>query len=356
MTDIRSKPVIFLAFANDRDDTIGYLRNLPNEARRLREVLQPAERAGLCEVVVRSNSTAGDIFKVFQDPKFRNRVAIFHYGGHANGYQLLLESAEGEVAAANADGLAAFLAQQQGLQLVFLNGCSTLQQTIALLDANISAVVSTSRSIDDQVATDFSCQFYQGLGGGAGLQKAFDEAEATIETSRGADSRALYLGDATSSVDSFDSERLPWLLSYRAGMEHVEAWNLPNAVDDPLFGLPVLPARELPESPYRHLNRFTHDDAEVYFGRGHHIRDLYDRLTAPRTAPIMLFYGQSGAGKSSLLDAGLIPRLEQNYAVRYLRRGEGGLLDTLRLAFLPEALDAPIETAWRVKEEQLGSR
>ena len=57
-------------------------------------------------------------------------------------------------------GLAAFRAQQQGLQLVFLNGCATQPQTDGLLDANVSMVISTSRAIDDQVATDFSCQFY----------------------------------------------------------------------------------------------------------------------------------------------------------------------------------------------------
>jgi hypothetical protein len=108
------KPVIFLAFANDRDDTVGYLRNLPDEARRLREVLERAEQAGLCEVVVRTNSTAGDIFKVFQDPKCRNRIAIFHYGGHANGYQLLLESATGEAAAADAGGWRRFWRSSKG--------------------------------------------------------------------------------------------------------------------------------------------------------------------------------------------------------------------------------------------------
>ena len=89
MTNTTSKPVIFLAFANDRDNTVGYLRNLPVETRRLREVLEPAEQAGLCEVVVRTNCTASDIFKVFQDPRYRNRIGVLHYGGHANGYQLL---------------------------------------------------------------------------------------------------------------------------------------------------------------------------------------------------------------------------------------------------------------------------
>ena len=147
-----SKPVIFLAFANDRCDTVGYLRNLPEEARLLREVLEVAEKAGLSEVVLLQNCTAGDIFKVFQDSRCRNRIAIFHYDGHANGYELLLESTTGQTAVADAGGFASFLGQQQGLQLVFLNGCSTQQQTQGLIDANISAVISTSRSIDDAVA------------------------------------------------------------------------------------------------------------------------------------------------------------------------------------------------------------
>ncbi len=353
MPDTTHKPVILLAFANDRDDTIGHLRNLPVEARQLREVLEPAEQAGLCEVVVRSNSTASDLFKVFQDPRYRNRIAIFHYGGHANGYQLLLETAAGQAAAADAGGLAAFLAQQHGLQLVFLNGCSTQQQTQGLLDANISAVISTSRSIDDQVATDFAFHFYQGLAGGATIRTAYHEAAAAVQTAKGGNTRGLYFGTKADSQSHPEADRWPWNLYLREGSESADQWNLPEAVNDPLFGLPPLLARDLPESPYRHLNWFTQKDAEMFFGRGHQIRELYDRLTAPRTAPIILFYGQSGVGKSSILDAGLIPRLEQAYEVCYVRRGEGGLLDALKRAFLPEVAGLPIEAAWRVKEEQL---
>ncbi|MEK6261072.1 MAG: ATP-binding protein [Planctomycetota bacterium] len=356
MADTTHKPVIFLAFANDRDDRDdrdGYLRNLPEEARQLRERLESAEQAGLCEVVVRSNCTAGDIFKVFQDPRYRNRVAIFHYGGHANGYQLLLESAEGQSAAADAGGLAAFLAQQQGLQLVFLNGCSTQSQTQGLLDANISVVISTSRAIDDKVATDFASQFYLGLASGATIRTAYHEAAASQQTAKGNNTRGLYFGSPDDPKNRLEADRWPWNLSLREGSESADQWNLPEAVNDPLFGLPPLPKQDLPESPYRHLNWFTRKDAEVFFGRGHQIRELYDRLTAPRTAPIMLFYGQSGVGKSSILDAGLIPRLEHNYTVRYLRRGDGGLLNTLQRAFSSEAGDMPIETAWRATEAQL---
>jgi hypothetical protein len=129
------KPVIFHAFANERNDQVSYLRNLPEEARNIRQALDIAKRNGLCDVVERSNASLQDILDVFQDPLYHNRIAVFHYGGHANGYQLLLESAEGSGKAAHARGLAAFLGQQTGLQLVFLNGCATQNQVQGLTDA-----------------------------------------------------------------------------------------------------------------------------------------------------------------------------------------------------------------------------
>lgn len=237
------KPIIFLAFANARDDTVGYLRNLPDEARRVLDVLNSAEQAGLCAVEVRSNCTAADIFKVFQDPRFRNRITIFHFGGHANGYKLLLESADGEPAAADAGGFATFLAEQEGLQLVFLNGCSTQQQSQGLLDANVSAVISTSQLIDDSVATDFACHFYQGLAGGATLRTAYNEAAGAVRTAKGGDTRALYLsseinqkkqyelGIAGTDVEASPPRfTVPWQFSTRDDSQSSSAWTLSHAL------------------------------------------------------------------------------------------------------------------------------
>lgn len=141
----------------------------------MRELLQRARRDGLCELVELSNATADDIFNVFQKPEYRNRIAVFHYGGHANGYQLLLESSMGKATPAQSDGFAAFLSQQNGLQLVFLNGCSTQMQVQGLLDMAAPVVIATSRAIDDAVAVGFSRLFYRSLAGGpkfAGNEKA----------------------------------------------------------------------------------------------------------------------------------------------------------------------------------------
>ena len=174
------KPVIFIAFSNARGD----LRKLAEEQRLIRDALDDARKNNLCEYVERSNATADDLFDVFQNPEYRDRIAVFHYGGHANDYQILLESAQGEVATAEAKGLAAFLGQQHGLQLIFLNGCSTRNHTDELLNSNVSAVISTSQAIDDEVAMMFAVRFYQGLANGASIERAYKEAEASIRTTK----------------------------------------------------------------------------------------------------------------------------------------------------------------------------
>ncbi len=325
------KPVVFIAFANERNDQVKYLRNLPEEARNIRQALDLAKRNGLCDVVERPNATLKDILDVFQDPEYRNRIAIFHYGGHANGYQLLLESTEGSAAAAYAVGLASFLGQQTGLELVFLNGCATQNQVQGLLDANVSTVIATSRAIDDRVATEFASRFYRSLAGGASIQRGYNEARAAIQAEHGNSARNLYVAGHTPTY--LVEDRLPWDLYLRPGAELAAGWNLPEAVGDPLFDLPPVPAGDLPPSPFRHLSWFAREHAEVFFGRGYEIRDLYQRVVDRNSPPIILFYGQSGVGKSSVLAAGLIPRLEKSHEVHYLRRdGKKGLLGTLKEA------------------------
>lgn len=348
-------PVIFLAFANDREDGVRYLRNLPEEARRLRDELEPAVNAGLCEVVERMNATTEDIFRVFQSAEYRDRVSVFHYGGHANGYSLLLESAQGAPAAADAGGLARFLGEQNELQLVFLNGCSTQRQSQGLLDAGIPTVIATSTAIDDGVATDFSSRLYRGIASGANIETAFNEATAAAQTEKSGDTRAFYFVDEETQQPESTTSRWPWDLYVAPGAQSATAWNLPESVNNPLFGLPELPALDLPPTPYRHLNWFRREDAELFFGRGSEIRDLYQKITAPKAAPVVLYYGQSGVGKSSLLSAGLLPRMESSHEVRYLRRQElDAVTGTLDLAFLPEAVDQSPPQAWLTKEAELG--
>lgn len=85
------------------------------------------------------------------------------------------------------------------------------------------------------------------------------------------------------------------------------------------------------KNPYVGPRPFEPQDRELFFGRDHEIREIRSLIIAHRT---LLLYSQSGVGKSSLLNAGLIPFLiEDGFEVLPLAR-VGGIL--------PPNLDAEI--------------
>lgn len=81
------------------------------------------------------------------------------------------------------------------------------------------------------------------------------------------------------------------------------------AMDGPAgFSLP--PGR----APFPGMLSFDRDDAAVYFGRGPEVRESLEQLERLRRrggAKLLYLHGDSGAGKSSLLKAGLLPHLER---------------------------------------------
>jgi WD40 repeat protein len=333
-----ARPVLFLAFANDRVDSTRFLRSLNRELKEVREALvdeDGLQRDGGARWETHDVPDATIDELVTGLGRYRDRIALFHYGGHAGDYALLLETADGKAALAQAGGLAQLLGTQRGLQCVFLNGCSTKGHVDALLAAGVPAVIATRHEIEDDLALDFARHFYRAIATGASLGRAFSEAEGAVRLVVGADPSDVA---TTRTVDTSDAsapsaDRVPWELHVAPGADVVRTWSLGAAAGDPLFGLPPLPERPLPSSPFRHLRWFTSDDAELFFGRGREIHALHDSVTAPDASPVTLLFGQSGSGKSSLLDAGLTPRLAVTHDVRYARRDETlGLTGTLQKA------------------------
>ncbi|MBV8140713.1 MAG: hypothetical protein JOZ60_01560, partial [Verrucomicrobia bacterium] len=61
-----------------------------------------------------------------------------------------------------------------------------------------------------------------------------------------------------------------------------------------------------PDHPWLGLHPFTEENQHYFFGRTAEIRDIFLRV---RENPLTVLYANSGLGKTSLLRAGLIPKL-----------------------------------------------
>ena len=90
---------------------------------------------------------------------------------------------------------------------------------------------------------------------------------------------------------------------------------------------------------FKLLDSYTKEDKEIFFGRRKEIEALY-QLTLK--AKLLLLYGPTGVGKSSLLQCGLANRLE-NWEALFVRRE-----DNINLA-----LKRAISTAIKIEDENL---
>ena len=300
-------PVIFLAFANANKDN-KYLEFLIKEKNNIQKALQPVNRE-ICELIVETDVTFDKLVEVFQENK--NNIIVFHYAGHATFEELLLNDEKGASKKAHSEGFISFLSKQEGLDLVFLNGCFTQIQAKELRQNGIPIVIGTSESISDDTASEISAKFYQALGKGLTLKKSWNEAIDIIKTNQG--------NNAPRYIPAFYNEKkgneVPWILNNE---EFARKWNLPVVANSPLFGLP-LPRRyyfDFPSSPYPGFKEYQENEAPIFWGRDRDIRELFNAICD--IYPVVLLYGDNFVGKSSLIRAGLIPRISQYIPTSYI--------------------------------------
>ncbi|MFJ9018467.1 trypsin-like peptidase domain-containing protein [Streptomyces sp. NPDC102259] len=111
-------------------------------------------------------------------------------------------------------------------------------------------------------------------------------------------------------------------------------------VDTLLAAWPELTGVIEQRSPFRALRAFTEEDAELFYGRDELAAQIVDRIGDG--VPVISVIGGSGAGKSSLWHAGVLPRLRarrERLVVVTLRPSDAGT----PLNALAFALDALLE-------------
>ena len=223
-----SIPVILMGFANDPGN---HLAMLTRERKAICGALSSYEDQRFIRVQAEASAGLDDLFGLFN--RFTGQVAIFHYGGHADGTALQLETPGGKELA-HAGGLAQLMGQSAGLKLVFLNGCATGDQVKALLANGVPAVIATAVPIDDSMATEFSEQFYQSLASGKTIKESFDAASALIASRYGekrkiGDFRGIEIGDGAGETVA---PELTWGLYTHPDHADVKQWQLPTQAEN----------------------------------------------------------------------------------------------------------------------------
>jgi WD40 repeat protein len=222
-------------------------------------------------------------------------VEVSPSGGDPHG--LYFQNAAGGTQFVSPEAIAQTLdAAGSSVKLVVLSACFTVTVAEALL-AHTACVVGMSGSIHDDAARSFAVGFYGGLGEHESIAAAFKQGRAAINLDglRDADRPQLLVRDG------FDASQL-----ILAAMAPLIRMDLP--------------------CPYPGMRPYRADDAAGFHGREAEIDELIGRLRAGEREIYVI--GPSGSGKSSLVAAGVLPRLARGtvgigpLVVRTMRPGE----------------------------------
>ena len=73
--------------------------------------------------------------------------------------------------------------------------------------------------------------------------------------------------------------------------------------------------------PFKFLDAYTREDGDIFFGREAEVEELHSRLFQSR---LLLVYGPSGTGKTSLIQCGLGNQFDEaDWFPVFVRYGDG---------------------------------
>jgi HEAT repeat protein len=97
----------------------------------------------------------------------------------------------------------------------------------------------------------------------------------------------------------------------------------------------LIPSDAPPVDPYKSLYAFDIDDADIFFGRDAAIEALHETVLKDR---LTVLHAKSGAGKTSLLNAGLAPRLIRERQLPVYARAYADPVLAVKRALAPHSL------------------
>lgn len=217
-----TRPVVIITFSDGIEGA--HLQLLKDEKTALENTLWDLHAQELIEIYKEESMSRQELIDML--PRFNHdRIILFHYAGHAGSSGIYTEGGE-----SRADGVAGLLGMEKSLQLVVLNGCSTMEQVKGLKERGVKAIVATSSPIGDEAAKTFATTFYKQLVRGRNLQDAFNYAIAATQTGKAIESHIQPMR-AASFEDADEVDEIPWDLYYDEDHPEILEWTLPSPAD-----------------------------------------------------------------------------------------------------------------------------
>ncbi|KYC37291.1 hypothetical protein WA1_47620 [Scytonema hofmannii PCC 7110] len=208
---------------------------------------------------------------------------IVHFSGHGAGQEgLVLEDEMGQPAFVKADALVGMfeIFATNGVECVVLNACYSEMQAEAI-SQHINYVIGMNQAIGDRSAINFTVAFYDTLAAGKDVESAFKLGLSQL----------ISLNEYSTPVFKKKTHIIQTLSNF------------------------------IPPNPYQGLFAFGEKDAEFFYGREKFVENL---VQTTHKEPLITVVGSSGSGKSSVVFAGLIPRLriEGTWLIESFRPGK----------------------------------
>jgi len=242
---------------------------LDEEVREIDEGLRRANKREQFKLEQKWAVRQRDFYRAILD----HQPQIVHFSGHGAGEDgIVLEDEVGQPALVSADVLASQfeIFAPKGVECVVLNACYSDEQAQAIRQY-VNYVIGMNTAVGDKAAQAFAVAFYDAIASGYEVEPAYK------------------LG--CSQMKNYMEEQTPVLLK-----------------KDLLSVPPAFLTKVIPPNPYQGLAAFGEEDAPFFFGRETFVNGLFE---AVHKQPLVAVIGPSGSGKSSVIFAGLVPKLRE---------------------------------------------
>jgi CHAT domain len=150
---------------------------LDQECREIEQKIRASDHRDGFEFITKWAVRTGDLLQYLN----QHRAHVIHFSGHGSSTEeLILLDANNRPKAVSKSALKhLFATLKDNIRVVVLNACHSKAQAQAITSV-IDCAIGMKKGIGDQAAIIFAAAFYQALGFGRSVQKAFDSGKAAL--------------------------------------------------------------------------------------------------------------------------------------------------------------------------------